>query len=154
MFDSAQFLTQKLSFDVGNLTVSPSYLQAIVIVFFLVVLVFALAQFRRHMVHWSMRGAVFGIFIGFVFALILEGFLIIGGRTALTEILGWEKAPKPLVNVIDMGRNKLVNVLGVQTSTIPTSYANEVTTSTEFLRLYQQLTVMEARKVQSLICEP
>jgi hypothetical protein len=154
MFETAQLLTKRLSLNLGNITISPSYLQAIAIVVLIFVLILTLSKFRRHMLDWSMKGAVFGVIIGFVLALVLEGFLIIGGRTALTEVIGWKNAPKPLVNVLDAGRDKLADVLGMQASVIPTSYAEGPETSTEFLKQYQKLSVLEAQKVQSLICKP
>ncbi len=111
--DAARAIGQKLNFDIGKISFSPSYIQAGAIVVLLFLLILSLAQLRKHFVNWSLKGALFGVFFGFLFALILEGFLIIGGKTVLTEILGWRNAPKPLTNVIDAGRDKLVEVLGV-----------------------------------------
>ncbi|MFH1971695.1 MAG: hypothetical protein ABIJ05_04920, partial [Patescibacteria group bacterium] len=85
----AQILSQRLNFNIGNFSISPSYIQAGAIVLLLFILVLSLANLRRHFLNWSVRGSVFGIFMGFILALILEGFLIIGGRTVLTEIVGW-----------------------------------------------------------------
>ena len=95
-------LGDAIKLNLGGTSFSPSLLQAGVVVFLVFLLVIFLAQFRRHLLDWSLKGAVFGIFLGFLLALIFEGFLIIGGRTALTEILGWKDAPKPIANILDV----------------------------------------------------
>lgn len=149
----AQILSQRLNFNIGNFSISPSYIQAGAIVLLLFILVLSLANLRRHFLNWSVRGSVFGIFMGFILALILEGFLIIGGRTVLTEIVGWKDAPKPLVNILDAGRDKLVEVLGVS-DPIPESFAKKEKTSLDILDEFRKLNVTEANKVKSAICKP
>jgi hypothetical protein len=99
-----------------------------------------------------MRGALFGIFFGFLLALVLEGFLVISGRTAVTEIIGWENAPKPLLTLLDMGREKLSSVLGTQVE-IPGSYATGSSTG-EIIRSIQKLNPQEVNQLKSLICKP
>ena len=101
---------------------------------------------------WSLKGGVFGLFLGFLLALILEGFLIIGGKTAVTEIIGWKNAPKPILVALEAGRSKLVGVLGV-TDEIPTSKA-QVTLKEEVITKFQSLSPDEAKSVRNLICAP
>ncbi len=93
------------------------------------------------------------LFWGFLLALILEGFLILGGRTLLTEIVGWKNAPKPILSVLDAGRNKLVDVLGV-TDQIPISTAREDPTLYDVISDFQSLSPDEAEKIRSMICQP
>lgn len=142
-----------LDFNLGNLSFAPSYLQAGAIVVLLFLLVLSLASFRRHLLDWSIKGALFGLFFGFLLALIVEGFLIIGGKTAITEVLGWKNAPQPLLSIIDASRAKLVSVLGVS-SEIPSSEAKENPTVEDAIHLYQSLDPSEAIKFKSSICEP
>jgi len=149
----AQILSQRLNFNIGKFSISPSYIQAGAIVFLLFLLILSMANLRRHFLNWSVKGSIFGIFMGFILALILEGFLIIGGRTALTEIVGWKDAPKPLVNLLDAGREKLVEVLGV-TAPIPESFATKEKNSLDILNEFRKLNVSEAEKVKSAICKP
>jgi len=151
--DFTQVLSQKLNFNIGKFSIAPSYLQAGAIVLLLFLLVLSLANLRRHFLNWSVKGSIFGIFMGFILALILEGFLIIGGRTVLTEIVGWKDAPKPLVNLLDVGREKLVEVLGV-TAPIPESFAGKEKNSSDILNEFRKLNVSEAEKVKSAICKP
>ena len=151
--ESVQVLFQTFNLSLGNFTFSPSFIQAGAVVLLLFFLLIVLATMRRHFIDWSFKGALFGLFFGFLLALILEGFLIIGGRTAITEILGWENAPKPLVNAIDVGREKLVNVLGVSEE-IPYSVAKENPTMDDAIEVFQGLSPEDSRRVKSLICVP
>ena len=145
-------LNQSVNLPLGKLTFSPSIFQAGAIVFLLFLLVLTMAQFRRHLLGWSFKGGLFGLFFGFLFALILEGFLIIGGKTAFTEILGWENAPKPILAALEAGRSKLVGVLGV-TDEIPTSNA-QATPKEEVVSRFQSLPPDEAESVRRMICAP
>ena len=148
-----QSLFQSFNFNVGKLSLSTSYIQAGAIVVLLFLLVLSMASFRRHLIGWSLRGALFGLFFGFLLALIFEGFLIIGGKTAITELVGWKNAPKPIANLLDSGRTKLVQVLGV-TQEIPTSIAKENPTVEEAIGVFQSLDPQESAKVRKMICEP
>ena len=151
--NAIQVIGQRLNFDIGKISFSPSYIQAGAIVILLFLLILSLAQLRKYFVNWSLKGALFGIFFGFIFALFLEGFLIIGGRTALTELIGWKNAPKPIVNLLDAGRSKLVEVLGV-TDEIPSSVAKENTKALDIIDLFQSLNPQEASKAKKIICQP
>lgn len=114
----------------GGQIISPSYLQVGIIIFLLFLLVLMMGQLRHRMVHWEMKGILPGVAFGFALALIFEGFALIGGRTLLTETLGWKTAPKPIANVLDAGRNQFIKVLGI-TEEIPTSMAQEPCTLPE-----------------------
>lgn len=146
-------LTSNLDFEIplGSFSFRPAVWQAIAIVGLIFLLIVVLASVRRHHVDWSFKGAGFGIFFGFLLALILEGFLIIGGRTVFTELIGWENAPKPIMVALDRGREKLVEVLGV-TDEIPTSNAKDKDTVDTVIDKYQTLTPEEAKKVRGMIC--
>ncbi len=143
--------------NVGNyfadLYFSKNYLQAGAILVLIFLLVITLAQIRHHYVDWSIKGGIVGIFFGFLLALILEGFLIIGGRTAVTEFLGWKNAPKPIKTALDIGKVKLINVLGV-TDEIPNSFASDNPSAEDAIDLLQNLDPAETKKVKALICEP
>jgi len=153
MNSAVNFLSQRLNLNLGKFSISPSYLQAGAILFLLFLLVLLLAQVRRHLLGWSLKGALFGIFWGFLLALIIEGFLVISGRTAFTEIIGWKNAPKPLINVLDLGRAKLVQVLGVETQ-VPFSLANGSSKTEKIIEEIQNLSPIESKKVKSMICSP
>ena len=93
------------------------------------------------------------IFWGFLLALILEGFLLLSGRTMLTEILGWKNAPKPISTALDVTRTKLVKVLGV-TEEIPESAADEKPTFQSVFYDFENLSSGEKEEARSLICKP
>lgn len=139
--------------NLGSFSIPVTYLQAGAVIFLLFVLILLLAKFRRHYVDWSLKGGIAGVFFGFLFALVLEGFLLIGGRTAITEVLGWKNAPKPIQLALDSGRSKLIKVLGIQ-DTIPVSDAKENISVSGAIETLQSLNPADMKKVKSLICTP
>ncbi len=146
-------LVGKFDLNIGNLSFPVSYAQAALIVFLIFVLILLMAQFRRHFFDWSIKGAVFGIFFGFLLALVLEGFLLIGGRTALTGVLGWKNAPAPISLALDAGRSKLIQVLGIKDQ-IPSSFAKENITVSGAVNLLQSLNPSDVKKVKTIFCQP
>jgi hypothetical protein len=153
MGNIGKLLVGQFNLRLGNLSLPVSYLQAAMVVFLIFLLVLVMAQFRRHFVDWSVKGAVFGVFFGFLLALILEGFLIIGGRTALTGVLGWKNAPAPISLALDAGRNKLIQVLGIKDQ-IPSSFAQGNTTVAGAVELLQSLNPADIKKVKTIFCQP
>jgi hypothetical protein len=145
-------LSGRINLNIGRFHLPIPYWQAIAIVFLLFLLVILMAKFRRHYVDWSLKGAVFGVFFGFLLALIFEGFLIVGGRTALTSILGWKNPPKAIANVLDIGKTKLVQVLGVNTE-IPSSYASENVSVKSAIEVFQKLSPADTKTVKSILCK-
>jgi len=146
-------LFKTFTLPLGKFSLPVSYIEAGLVVLLIFVMVLSMAQFRRHSVEWSFKGGIAGLFFGFLLALILEGFLFLGGKTLLTETLGWKNAPKPISVALDAGRNELVKVLGVQTS-IPTSLAQENTTVQTAVETLQSLNPVDMKKVKSLLCQP
>ncbi len=143
------------SFDLtlGNFSMPIPYVQAGAIIFLIFLLILSMAQFRRHYVDYGLKGAVFGVFFGFLLALILEGFLLIGGKTAMTEVLGWKNAPAPISIALDAGRAKLIQVLGIEDQ-IPQSLAKENTSVQGAVETFQNLNPTDLKKAKSLICQP
>lgn len=158
MPEAAQDLAQKaltstLDFKIGKVDISLTYIQAAAIAFLIFLLIYTLARLRKIYIKWSFKGWHAWLFMGFLLALILEGFLLIGGRTVLTGLLGWKNPPEPVQNALDAGRTKLVDVLG-ETGEVPESTARENLTSDEVIASFQSLPPDEAQKVSSLICQP
>ena len=102
------------SFNVGQYDIAPTYITAGLIVFLLFLLVLTLARLRHMYISWSLTGAPAWMLMGVILTLILEGFLLISGKTVLTEVFGWKNAPSPIQNVLDSGRNQLIGALGVE----------------------------------------
>lgn len=134
-----------------DLYFSPNYLEAGAIVFLLFLLTLSMARLRRMYVKWSFKGATGMVAMGFLLAIILEGFLIIGGRTIFTELLGWNDPPKPISTALDTGKERLVDVLGDQ-SQVPMSQATGSMSSELFIRGYEELSKDEAESVREYIC--
>lgn len=146
-------LTPISSFEIGGLLFTPSYVHAVAIVVLLFLLVLTFARLRRLYVDWSLKGSATMIGLGFVLAIIVEGFLILGGRTLFTEIVGWQNAPKPIQTALDAGRAKLVQVLGTSQE-IPQSSASEPLTVEKVIGEYQSLTPDQAERFKKLLCVP
>ncbi len=141
----------KISFSYPSLTSSTATAIEVVVLLFLLIL--TLAQVRRHYVNWSFKGGLFGIFFGFLLALFLEGFLLIGGKTVVTGVLGWKNAPKPISVALDAGRSKLIQVLGI-TDPIPESQARGNSTFDQAVSVLQSLNPADVGKLKGLICTP
>lgn len=152
MADLAKMLVGHFNVNIGKISLPISYVQAIAVVVLVFLLVLLLAQFRHHQINWSFKGAFFGIFFGFLLALLLEGFLIIGGKTAISSVLGWKNVPAPISLALDAGRNKLIQVLGI-TAPIPSSFAKESTTVTGAVELLQSLNPTDIKKVKAIFCQ-
>ncbi len=142
------------TFKIGNLNVDATYWQAGLIIILLFLLVFTLARLRHLYVHWSMGKNAFAmLFWGVVLTIIMEGFLMLTGRTLFTEILGLKNVPKPFSTVLNIGRERLVNVLG-EKSTVPDTYAGGVLNSDQMYSLYKKMISSESQKLQNIICQP
>lgn len=137
---SVQDILMKFIGSITSIYAQSRYVQAIVIVALLFLLVVSLAQFRQHFVKWSFKGGLVGLFFGFIFALLLEGFLLVSGHTVVTTLLGWKNAPKPISTALDLGKDKLINVLG--------------TTNEDAISTLQRMNPDEIKKIKAIICTP
>jgi len=146
-------LFKTFDLNLGKFTFSPTYWMAVAVVVLIFLLIITLAFVRRHYLEWSFKGTWVGLFIGIALTLILEGFLLLSGRTALTVFLGWKNPPKAIQNVLDSGRSKLISVLGVS-SQIPASDASEKVDEKKIIEMYQSLTPQETKHLKLLICKP
>jgi hypothetical protein len=166
----SQYLFGSFDINLGKFSLPIAYWQAAAVIILLFLLVITVAQYRHHYVDYSLKGGVAGIFFGFLLALFLEGFLLIGGKTALTGLLGWKNPPVFLTRGLDAGRAKLVQVLGL-TSDIPATYAYtpqapEQTTGAVLgaeevlpplenaLNTVQSLNPADQKTLRSIICSP
>lgn len=143
--ESVQFVFQKIGEFFGNFSVAPRYVQAGAIIVLLFLLVMSMAQFRHHFIKGELKGGLVGIFFGVLLTLIIEGLLIVNGHTIVTSLLGWKNAPKPISTALDLGKEKLTNVLGEDI---------ENQTSKDIITTMQSLNPDEIKKVKALICEP
>lgn len=147
-----QFINRTFPLKIRNFDIEPTYWQAFTIVFLIFLLVLTFARVRYLYVHWSLgKQSLSFLFWGFMIALILEGFVIISGRTLLTEVFGWKNAPKPLSTALDAGREKLVDVLGV-TDEIPNASAKQSISSESVIEDFESLSSNESVKVINALC--
>jgi hypothetical protein len=149
------FIGKTFSFTLGKWQIEPTYWQAGVIILLIFLLIVTLAHLRHTYVHWSVqKPSIAFMFYGFIFALLLEGFLLLSGRTLFTEVIGWKNAPKPISTALDAGREKLVKVLGTENAKVPESEASGVPTSNSIISSYQSLSSEDSVKVKEFICKP
>jgi len=145
------FLPQPLHYEIGGLDISPSYSQAAIVLVLVFLLLLSLARVRRLFVHWSLGRHSIAIFVwGFIVALIVEGFFILAGRTMFTEILGLKNVPKPVSSFIELGRNRVYQVLG-ESIEVKESSALETTTKS-LLKSFSLLNEKEQEEVKKEIC--
>lgn len=148
------FLSKSLgTYNIKGLEIEPTYWQAGSIVVLIFLLIFTLARLRYIYLEWHFSPQNFSfLFYGFLLALILEGFLIISGRTFFTATLGWKDAPKPISTFIDLGRSKMINVLGAQAE-IPESVAKQRPTAESVVSDFSNLPKSEESKARIQICK-
>lgn len=79
--------------------------------------------------------------------------MIIGGKTALTSVLGWKDAPPAITQALDSGRNQLIKVLGVDTATIPSSFAKNSVGVEGAVEILQGLNPADTKTVKSIFCK-
>lgn len=140
-------------YNVAGIDLEFTLWMVMVLVLLAFMLLFTIARVRYLYVHWNLsRTSLSFLFYGFLFALIFEGIMILSGRTLFTEILGWENAPKPISTILDSGREKLVDVLGV-TEEIPSSYAQEPPTFQSVMGDYENLSVEDQESIKNFICK-
>jgi hypothetical protein len=134
----------------GGLVFAPNYIEAGLIVLMIFLLVVTLGMLRHRYANWGLKGVLPGVTFGFLLALLLEGMLLVGGKTILTEVLGWKDAPKPISNALEASRTSFVSVLGAE-SAIPESAAKEPSVGS-IMSSYTELPDSEKESLQSLIC--
>ncbi len=140
------------SYNIKGIYIEPTYWEAAAVIVLIFLLILTLARLRYIYVEWHFdRHNLSFLFYGFLLALITEGFLLISGRTLFTQLLGWKDAPKPIGTALDMGREKLVNVLGDQTK-VPDSFASEKLTSSSVIESYNNLSQSDSQVVKKNIC--
>ena len=75
MNQAVQMFSKSFNFSFGSFSLPVSYIQAGAVIFLLFILLLSFAQYRRHLVGFSAKGAIFGVFFGFLFALAIKDFL-------------------------------------------------------------------------------
>ncbi len=110
-----------MKLHLGNITIAPNIWQAAAVLALIFALVLILAYMSRNFLQWSLGGFGIGVLIGFILAIILEGFLLIGGKTVVINLLKWKNAPPQVQQVLNDGHVKLLEALSVPKSCWPSS---------------------------------
>lgn len=154
MTEFINFLNRSIGvLNIRGLEVEPTLWQALAIVILLFLLVFTLARLRFLYIHWNLgKSSLSFLFYGFLLALIVEGFLIISGRTLLVELFSWKDPPKPISTALDTGREELIKVLGKKDE-IEVQKEPEPSFQSVLLD-YKKLTSEDAGLVKEYLCKP
>ncbi len=147
-----QFLFKTFDLEIAGYSIKPEYWHAGVILFLVFSILLTLARYRQLKIKWNLSSFIPTLILGFSLAIILETALILNGKTLMTEILGWENAPKPISTIINTGRSRMAHVLG-ETHEVSASSNDEGTITEEMLLLYTSMNQNEAEKVKQIICQ-
>lgn len=137
-----------------NLYTSTNYIHAILIVVLLFLLVLVLAKLRHYLVKSSFKASFVGILLGFLLALIMEGFFLIWGNTLLMEIFGWNNAPKPFKTAIEISRDKFIDVLDNNNQIQSVNNNLNDPKVEDAIEIIQTLDPDENKKIKDIICTP
>lgn len=139
----------------GSLVQSVQENQFLAVAVALLVFLFfvAVALLRHRSVKDSVKTTSSGILIGFLFAIVIEGFLVLSGRTFITEMLSWENPPKPIAGVINKGRERLTNVLGTSVE-INSTNADSGPNVQSVIDDYLSLPPDQADQIKKSLCQP
>lgn len=140
-----------LKLQIGHITVSPGVLQAGVIILLVFLLLLVMARITRTYISWYTSGWYIWVGLGFLAAIIIEGFFVVSGSTVFTAVLGWKGAPKPIQVAVDAGRTKLIDVLGAQDIKAP---EKEPATSQSVVADFESLDYTGRNEANKAICNP
>src|SRR5258708_28653373 len=96
---------------IGPISIAPNVWQAAAIIALIFVFVLVLAYMSHNFMEWSLSGAGIGLVVGFILALVLEGFLIVGARTVITVTLGCKNDHAPIQRGLTEVHQKLIEYL-------------------------------------------
>ncbi|MBI4058882.1 hypothetical protein HY404_01425 [Candidatus Microgenomates bacterium] len=131
--------------------IAPQLKQAVLIIGGIFLVALLLGVTRHHMLEWSIKGAGFGILLGVVLTLVVEGFLLVGGRTAVAEVLRNKNTPVAIRSFIQDNMMQLAQAIGS-----PPQVLNAATSATsgEVVENFNNLSVKEQSKARTQICAP
>ena len=138
-------ISETFKSQVGSLSVSSPLIKAGVIVALIFILLLVMAKITRRYMSWYTNGWWIWVILGFLLAVILDGFFVIGGSTLFTSVLGWKNAPKPIQTVLDGSRQSLSNVLGAN---------KEAPSASSVIGDFELLNSDSASQVRGRICTP
>lgn len=137
-------LLANLNFQIGGVTIAPSFIQAAVVIIVVFLVILFMARITRTYIGWYTSGWYIWVILGFILAVVIEGVMFISGSTIFTSVLGWQSAPKPIQQFVDSGRAKLIQVLGAQ---------DDAPTARGMVSDFDQLDKRAQEEVKERICK-
>ncbi len=147
----------KFSFDPYLLLFSLSekasrspYLKLVIVIFVAFIFILLLAYVREHIFKISMRGAVFGFFLGMVLMLLFDLVIIaaLADKNKIQTLFSQEKRQGAFGEIMVSGLTNLNKILGVSTIVSP----RKPKTAQEVISDILLLPSEESQKVKNLIC--
>lgn len=126
------------------------YLKLVVILFGVFIFILLLAFVREHIFKISMRGAVFGFFLGVLLVLLFDLIIVaaLADKSKIQTLFSGERREQALGEVVVSGVTNLSRVLGVSTIITP----RKPKTAQEVIGNFLSLPNEEAKKVKDLLC--
>ncbi|MCS7092035.1 MAG: hypothetical protein NZM26_01640 [Patescibacteria group bacterium] len=150
---AANLALKTFPLTIFGLEIEPAYWQAAVIVILLFLLVFTLARVRYLYVHWSLGSSAWAMLLwGFLLALILEGLILVSGKTILMNVLGWRNPPQPIDSLLETGRAQFIKVLGAEDEV--KIRGTPKPTYQSVVKDFRDLSDFDRKKAKAFICEP
>lgn len=126
------------------------YLRLILVLLVAFIFVLLFAYVREHVFKISMKGAIFGFFLGVIFVLLFDLIVLvtISDRGKLQSLFSGEKRQEALGELIVSGVSNLNQTLGVATIVSP----RKPKTAQEVIGYILSLPDEEAQKIKDLLC--
>lgn len=146
MKDNFYLLLFNLYQKFGN---SP-YVKVVIVLFVAFIFILLLAYVREHIFKISMRGAIFGFFLGVVLMLLFDLIILaaLADKNKIQTLFSQEKRQGAFGEIMVSGLTNLNKILGVSTIVSP----RKPKTAQEVIGDILLLPDEEAQKVKNLIC--
>ena len=135
--------TSAIQSNFGDIDISGSWIKAGIIIGLIFLLLLVMAKMTRGYMSWYTNGWWVWTGLGFLLAVVIEGFFVISGSTIFTSVLSWDKAPKPIQTVLNVGNSRLSEVLGE---------SDQMMSSSTFVDRYIALDDDQKEQVKSAVC--
>lgn len=106
---------------------------------------------RHHMLEWSIKGARFGVIFGILLTLIIEGFLLFGGRNLIVGAIQNEKTPEGVRVFLSQAFGEIAVALRSDPKTLG---ASGKTSAVSVVGSFGELSESEQKRAQDSICKP
>lgn len=126
--------------------------QGILIIIGIFFFTLLLGATRHHMLHWSLKGAGFGLVLGIIVTLVLEGVLLVGGKTAIAQAIKNNNTPPDVRIFLQKNLSELAQLIESSPTTLGAS--SDGALSGQIAEAYKDLNSKEQKQVRDAVCTP